>query len=128
MKRIEKTFHPSAEMTDSPPGMGKEPPPLLSGGRRNTQRRNSGKSEGGFGTLIRHSFSSCGLRRRGSRGFAPPVGALPVAMVESSFGALLMPATGGALLLKPGLKTASQAAITLSPVARDTDEEEGAAS
>jgi hypothetical protein len=49
-------------------------------------------------------------------------------MIESSFGALLMSAAGGALLLESGLKTAGQAAITLSTVAGNTDEEESAAS
>jgi hypothetical protein len=49
-------------------------------------------------------------------------------MIEASFRALLVPAASGAELLKPGLKTASQAAITLSTVAGNTDEEERAAS
>src|SRR5215213_5815992 len=128
VKRIEKTPRPPTELADDPPGMGKESPPLPFGGHRNAQRRNSGKIEGSFGTLIRHAFYSSGLRRRRGQGLATPVGALPIAMIESSFGALLMPAAGGAELLNSGLKTASQPAITLSTVTRNADEEKSATS
>lgn len=128
VKRVEKTSHPPTELADGPPRMGKEPLPLLSGGRRIAQRRNSGKIEGSFGTLIRHAFYSSGLPRRRGQGLATPVGALPVAMVESSFGTLLMPAASVAALLKPGLKTAGEAAITLSTIARNADEEKSATS
>jgi hypothetical protein len=49
-------------------------------------------------------------------------------MIESSFGAVLVPAASGAELLNPGLKTAGQAAITLSTVTGNADEKKSATS
>jgi len=52
---------------------------------------------------------------------------LTVAMIESSFRALLMAAIGGALLAQARLLPAWLAAIALSSVAIATEEEQGAA-
>jgi hypothetical protein len=52
-----------------------------------------------------------------------PVIALPVAMIEPSFGALLVPAVGAPSLADAGMLTAWGAAVALSAVAVRADEE-----
>ena len=54
---------------------------------------------------------------------AAPVIALPVAMIEPSFGALLVAAVGASPLLATGLLAALVAAVAVSAVAVRTDEE-----
>ena len=54
---------------------------------------------------------------------AAPVIALPVAMIEPSFGALLVPAVGAPSLAGSGLLTAWGAAVALSAIAVRADEE-----
>ena len=49
---------------------------------------------------------------------------LPVAMIESAFGALLVPAVGGTALLAPGFHAAIRAAIALPPIAVRTNPEQ----
>jgi len=53
--------------------------------------------------------------------------ALPIAMVFSSFGALLVATVGTTALLTAGFGLAGHAAITLSPIAAATDPEHGVA-
>ena len=52
---------------------------------------------------------------------------LPVAMIEPSFGTLLMPAIGAAPLAPAGLIAAGAAAIALSAITVRAEEEQGAA-
>src|SRR5258708_1109192 len=54
---------------------------------------------------------------------AAPVIALPVAMIEPSFGALLVAAVGAPSLADSGMLTAWDAAVALSAVAVRSDEE-----
>ena len=53
-----------------------------------------------------------------------PAGALPVAMIEPAFGALLVAAVGAAALAAAGLGAAGEAAIALSAVAVFADPED----
>jgi len=57
-------------------------------------------------TLIRHAAPYA----------AATVGALPVAMIQPPFGALLMPAIGGTMLLAPRLTTTLRAAVPLAAI------------
>ncbi len=72
---------------------------------------------GGSGTLIRHAF----------RGVAASIGALMVAMVESSCGALLVASVGFADLAAARQVATRVAAVTLSPVTMAADVERLAA-
>jgi hypothetical protein len=54
---------------------------------------------------------------------ALPVRTLPIAMIQPTFGALLVPAVGGAALLTPGVGTARRAAIALPPITVGTNPE-----
>jgi hypothetical protein len=65
----------------------------------------AGTEEKAKGRLIRHASMT-----------ALQVGALAVAMIETSFGALLVAAVGLAALLAPRLLAATRTAITLSPI------------
>jgi hypothetical protein len=71
--------------------------------------------------MIRHACAGCALA------LALPILTLPVAMIEPSLGALLMPAIGTAPLTKPGLLAAGQAAITLTTVTVRAEKEQGTA-
>ena len=53
--------------------------------------------------------------------------ALPVAMIEPSFGTLLVPAIGAAPLTAAGLLAAVEAAVALSAITVGTNEEYGVA-
>lgn len=53
-----------------------------------------------------------------------PVVALPIAMIQSSCFALLMPAVGAAPLIQTGLVTTLRAAIAMSAVAMRADVED----
>ena len=53
-----------------------------------------------------------------------PVGALPVAMIQASFFASLMPTVGVPPLIQTGSVTALQAAIAMSAIAMGTDVED----
>lgn len=59
---------------------------------------------------------------------APPIGALPVAMIQSALRAPLVPAVGAASLLKPRQAAARATAVALSPVTVSTDPEDDLAS
>ena len=67
---------------------------------------------GGRGRLIRHADPS-----------APPIGSLPVAVVEPSFPALLVPPVGVPPLLPPRFPPASLAAVLMAPVTITADPE-----
>jgi hypothetical protein len=67
-----------------------------------------------MGTLIRHAHPA---------GLAVSILPLPVAMVQPSFRAPLVPAVRSASLLQPGLSAASRAAIALSAIAVLADPE-----
>ena len=71
--------------------------------------------------MIRHAALGCLL--------APtlPILTLPVAMIESSLGALLMPTIGASPLMEPGLMAAGQAAIALPAVTVRAEKEHSAA-
>ena len=71
--------------------------------------------------MIRHAAMRCLL--------APtlPILTLPVAMIESSFGALLMPTISTSPLPQPGLLAAGQAAIALPAVAMRAEKKHRAA-
>lgn len=71
--------------------------------------------------MIRHACAACVLV------LALPILTLPVAMVEPSFGALLMSAIGTAPLIKSGLLATGLAAIALTTVTVRTQKEYGAA-
>ena len=47
---------------------------------------------------------------------AATIGALPVAMIQSPFGALLMTTIGGPMLLAPRLTAALRAAVALAAI------------
>ena len=67
---------------------------------------------GGRGRLIRHADPA-----------PPPIGPLPVAVIEPSFPALLVPPVGVAVLLPPRFPPASLAAVLVAPVTMTTDPE-----
>jgi hypothetical protein len=71
--------------------------------------------------MIRHACVACSL--------APPLPilTLPVPMIESSLGALLVPTIGTSSLAEPGLMAAGQAAIALPTVTVRAEKEYGAA-
>ena len=71
--------------------------------------------------MIRHAALDCLL--------APtlPILTLPVAMIESSFGALLMPTISASPLAQPGLLAAGQAAIALSAITMRAEKKHSAA-
>lgn len=70
--------------------------------------------------MIRHARMNC------SFALTLPVLTLPIAMIESSFRALLVPAIGATPLVQPGLLTAGQAAITLAAIKVRTEKKYGA--
>lgn len=53
-----------------------------------------------------------------------PVGALPVAMVEPSFFAALIPVIGSAPLIQPGLQAALRAAVAMPAITVRADVED----
>ncbi|WP_420238264.1 hypothetical protein ACOBR2_01240 [Telmatobacter bradus] len=59
-----------------------------------------------MGTLIRHATPET----------AATIDALPVAMIQPPFGALLMTAIGSPTLLQAGLTSALRAAVTLAAI------------
>ena len=67
---------------------------------------------GGRGRLIRHADPA-----------AAPIGPLPVAVIEPSFPALLVPPVGVPPLLPPRFPPASLAAVLVAPVTITTDPE-----
>ena len=67
---------------------------------------------GGRGSMIRHADPS-----------APPIGPLPVAVIEPSFPALLVPLVGVATLLPARFPPASLAAVFMAAVTMTTDPE-----
>jgi hypothetical protein len=54
---------------------------------------------------------------------AATIGALPVAMIQSPFGALLMTTIGGPMLLAPRLTAALRAAVALTAITASADPE-----
>ena len=67
-----------------------------------------------MGTLIRHATPET----------AATIGALPVAMIQPPFGALLMTAIGGPMLLAPRLTAALRAAVALAVIAAGANPEQ----
>jgi hypothetical protein len=55
------------------------------------------------------------------------IGTLPVSVIKSPFGTLLVPAVGASPLLDSGLLAASQAAIALPAITVRADKEHGPA-
>jgi hypothetical protein len=71
--------------------------------------------------MIRHVFCSCGLRC--GQGLAPPVSALAVAVIETTFFRLLMAAIGDAVFSEAGKFATEFAAVGLLLVTARADEE-----